>query len=88
MARYLVTYDLCAPGRNYDELIKEINTFPAAKITESSWAIISQLNVKQIAARLTFHMDASDRLFVADLGGMVAWNNVLAPNEKIRAMFP
>ena len=42
MSRYIITYDLSKPGRNYDDLYQRIKSYGTwAKIAESSWAIVT-----------------------------------------------
>ena len=38
MATYIITYDLLAPGRNYDDLYSRIRSYnDYAQIVESTW---------------------------------------------------
>lgn len=39
---YMVIYDLCAPGRNYDALYTAIKSYGTwGKLTESAWVVVS-----------------------------------------------
>ena len=69
MARYIITYDLRKPGRNYDELYKRIKSYGAcASITESSWAVATTQTSEQIRDYLKGAMDGNDKLLVGILG--------------------
>ena len=69
MARYIITYDLRKPGRNYDELYKRIKSYRSwAHITESSWAVATTQTSGQIRDHLKGAMDSDDKLLVGILG--------------------
>lgn len=76
MARYIITYDLRKPGRNYDELYKRIKSYRAwAHITESSWAVATTQTSEQIRDHLRGVMDSNDKLLVGILGTS-AWSGL------------
>ena len=73
MTRYIITYDLRAPGRNYDALYKRIKSFGTwARITESSWAIVSDKKETAVRDYLLKALDSNDWLLVGPLGSS-AW---------------
>lgn len=77
MSSKIITYDLCAPGRNYDSLISFIKTYPIwARVTESTWIISTEDTCVTIRDNLRKHIDSNDRLFVAELTGVAAWYKV------------
>lgn len=81
MAAYLITYDL-RNKRDYDSLYSAIKSYGTwAKITESSWAIVTDQTAIQIRDYLSKFLDEDDRVFVAKYGGAAAWRNVIAKNE-------
>ncbi|MXX52655.1 MAG: CRISPR-associated protein Cas2 [Chloroflexi bacterium] len=90
MATYIVTYDLSAPGRNYDDLYKRIKAYGTwAQITESSWAIVTDKTATSVRDNLGKSLDTNDKLFVGDLSRPYAWRglgqrigNWLAKNVK------
>lgn len=85
MASKVVTYDLCAPGRDYSSLHDAIKSYPGwAKITESCWLIVSDDSCKEIRSNLLAQMDENDRLFIAKLSGEAAWHNALCENEYLK----
>ena len=73
MSRYIVTYDLSQPGRNYGELYNRIKSYPVwAQITESSWAISSDQTAVEIRDHLRGALDQNDKILVGLLGSS-AW---------------
>ena len=68
MTSMIIEYDLRSPGRNYDELYKEIRSYDVwARITESTWFIKTGESCAQVRDKLLAHMDDNDRIFVATL---------------------
>ena len=63
MARYIVTYDLSAPGRDYPKLYNRINQYPSIRITESSWAFVSTATAAQLRDYFKEAIDSNDNLF-------------------------
>ena len=85
MTSMIVEYDLCSPGRNYDELYKAIKSYDEwAHITESTWFIKTNDTCVQVRDKLTAHMDNNDRIFVAALTGVAAWRNVLCDSDYLK----
>ena len=65
MPCYLVSYDLRSPGRNYEELYNRLKSFRKwGKITESTWAILSESSAVQVRDYLSYVLDENDRLAV------------------------
>ena len=85
MSSKIISYDLCAPGRNYDELYKAIKSYGTwAHITESTWFIKTDETCVQVRNKLMTHMDKNDRIFVAALTGSAAWHNVLCDSASLK----
>lgn len=85
MTSMIIEYDLRSPGRNYDELYKAIKSYGVwAHITESTWFIKTSESCVQVRDKLLAHMDGNDRIFVAALTGVAAWNNVLCDSEYLK----
>jgi len=85
MNSMIIEYDLCSPGRNYDELYKAIKAYGTwAHITESAWFIKTNNTCVEVRDNLLAHMDSNDRLFVGMLSGIAAWNNVICSNDFLR----
>ena len=85
MTSMIIEYDLRSPGRNYDELYKEIRSYDVwARITESTWFIKTGESCAQVRDKLLSHMDDNDRIFVATLTGTAAWRDVLCESEYLK----
>lgn len=85
MSSKIISYDLCAPGRNYDELYKAIKAYGTwARITESTWFIKTNSTCNQIRDNLISYMDGNDRLFVGELEGSAAWHNVICKSSFLK----
>ena len=76
MNMYVITYDLSRPGRNYDGLYNVIKSYNRwARLTESSWAIMTDQGEVALRDALTQVMDANDKLFVGKIVAS-AWRGV------------
>ena len=85
MISLIITYDLRAPGRNYDKLYEAIKAYGKwAHITESTWFIKTSSTCAEVRDNLLMHMDSNDRLFVGKLSGPAAWQNVLCSNDFLK----
>ncbi len=85
MACYIISYDLLAPGKNYEELYSALKTYTKwAKINQSVWAVVTQKSAVEIRTHLTQYMDANDRLFVIKSGVEAAWRNSRCKNEWLK----
>lgn len=85
MTSKIIEYDLRKPGRNYDSLYAAIKSYEHwAHITESTWFIKTSASCVQVRDNLLQVMDANDRLFVAELSGTAAWNNVICDNDYLK----
>lgn len=79
---YIVSYDLCQPERNYASLYEALKAFPNwGKLTESTWAIISDNSCAEIRDYLMKFMDSNDRIIVIRSGQHAAWNQIIANNQ-------
>lgn len=82
MSSFIISYDLCKPGRNYESLYTSIKSLGAwARITESTWFVKSSQSSAFIRDKLLHEMDVNDRLFVAKLAGEAAWSHCICSNE-------
>lgn len=82
---YIIIYDLCAPGQNYQELYGAIKSFSQwGKLTESTWAVVSDKSSADIRDYLRQFIDKNDRLMVVQSGCNAAWQNMMASNDWIR----
>jgi hypothetical protein len=67
MAILMVTYDLRAPGRDYDDLHDALAAYTHCKKLESFWLLDTTLTCAQVRDDLGQHIDKNDVLFVAEL---------------------
>lgn len=65
---FCVSYDLRAPGRNYEDLYNAIRAFGTWwHQTESVWLIASSKGTVEIRDYLTQFTDSNDKLFVIEV---------------------
>lgn len=82
---YIIMYDLRTHGRNYNSLYNAIKSYTFwGKITESSWAVVSESDAFAIRNHLMKHIDSNDRLMVVKSGMHAAWVNAMASNEWLK----
>lgn len=85
MKCYLIIYDLKQPGMDYKSLYQAIKSFGTwGKITESTWAIVTNLSPNQIYDFLVKHIDRNDRLFIIKSGRNAIWMNAIADKEWLK----
>lgn len=88
MRCYIIVYDLIKGG-NYLQLHNAIKAYGTwAKITESTWAIVTTESAQQIRDNLLKCMDRNDRLFVIKSGGEAAWLKVGCTNDWLQKYLP
>lgn len=74
MASILITYDLRAPGRNYNELYEGIKALGSWwHCLDSNWIVSTNLTTVQVRDRLAVYLDGNDKLLVVALAGQGAW---------------
>lgn len=65
MKTYIVSYDLFAPGQNYDKLIELIKSeYAWAKIGYSAFIVKSSLSHTELRDKFKHALDSNDKLFV------------------------
>lgn len=68
---YLITYDLCNPGQNYDQVIqaiKDASTGVWCSFWKSSWLIKSNLiSANSVFEKIQPHLDGNDRCLVIEV---------------------
>lgn len=85
MSSKIIEYDLCAPGKSYDDLYEAIKSYDEwAKITKSTWFVKTEDSCIVIRDKLLKCIDNNDRLFVGELTGTAAWHNVLCDNQYLK----
>jgi hypothetical protein len=75
-----ISYDLYAPGQDYERVIAAIKSVGNwAKVHKSFWYVSSELTAEQVLARVWAVMDPTDSLIVVDLTQQNAvWQNLSA----------
>lgn len=73
MAIFIVSYDLRAPGRNYESLYKELKSVPYAHALESFWLIETEGPATRVVDALAAHMDKNDGLAVIEFTPPADW---------------
>ena len=85
MSSKVIEYDLCAPGRDYNELYNAIKQYGTwARLTESTWFVKTDDSCEKIRDDLLKAMDSNDRLFVGELTGVAAWHNLICSNDFLQ----
>ena len=85
MSSKIIEYDLRQPDRDYDALYQAIKSYDVwAHITESTWFIKTDTTCVQVRDKLLAVMAANDLIFVGELTGSAAWNNVICDNEYLK----
>lgn len=74
MSTFIISYDLKTPGKNYDDLIKAIESYGTWwHHFGSTWCIVTEKTAAQVRDHLKQHMDNNDKLLVVKSGGEGAW---------------
>lgn len=82
---YIICYDLCTPGRDYDRLYSALKKYAHwGKLTDSTWAIVTSETYVQVRDNLKQFVDANDRLIVIRAGKKAAWTKVRASDEWVK----
>jgi hypothetical protein len=73
-----ISYDLYAPGQNYEKVIAAIKSLGTwAKVQKSFWYVKSTSSSSQAADAVWLVMDSSDSLIVVDATNNTAhWHNL------------
>ncbi len=67
MAALLITYDLNAKGQKHKEVLAKIKTFNSMQLSESSYAISTNLSAEQVFKNFENLIDSNDRMFVVPM---------------------
>lgn len=79
MNTILVSYDLMAPGKDYDKLWSHLRAYPDyIKPLESVWLIKTALSAEEVRNKVKLYIDSNDRLLVVNVtGDSAAWQNLI-----------
>ena len=66
--RYMISYDLIKPGRNYQALYDELEKFNAKRVLESQW-VFRRVKITAAGRRdyFTKFIDSNDRILVVSI---------------------
>ena len=88
MNSFIITYDVAKTGdysNVYAALYEAIKSYGTwAHITESCWAIKTDLSVVAVRDNLLRLMRQGDRLMVVQTAHVAAWNNTICNNDWLK----
>ena len=74
MNRYLVSYDLMSPGRDYSTLYVVLERLGATRVLYSQWVLRTSMSAAQLLDHLKKYIDTNDRLLVNDFSDWASYN--------------
>lgn len=84
MACYIISYDL-TESNDYNNVYEALRSYKIwARITESTWAIVTNDTAVQVRDRLMAEVTNKDRIFVVRSGKSAAWINPRCKNEWLK----
>jgi len=88
MKIYLITYDIHAPGKNYNELYETLETIGKNFKLHESVRLIAKddTNEGAIHGTLTNVMDSNDSVLVVEFPYGSSWNNVPGLKEWLKTV--
>ena len=83
--QYAISYDLVAPGRDYQRLYNELSRLGGERILLSQWVVnLADTSARSLLTHLRQYVDTNDRLMVTCLDSSDwAGVNLLADVSKI-----
>lgn len=90
MPHYCVSYDLRAPGRNYQPLYDAFAQARAVRALQSLWLVTSTHTSSQLRDVLRGMMDANDGLLITEIANSnwAAYKILPSAAEWLKARFP
>jgi hypothetical protein len=77
MSVHLITYDLRAPGRNYQSLHAAIRAYGTwCHALESTWLVVTNASTVDTRDALAKHIDSNDGLLVLKQVNDAAWTGL------------
>jgi len=77
--RYMISYDLMTPGKDYEPLWKALAALGAVRVLQSQWLVSHANSTPVVLANYALkHMDANDRIFVSEVPDSYAYRSLLA----------
>ena len=82
MQTYIVSFESVAAQAAILSYLKSHGTW--AKLTNSTWAVVTTKSASEIRDELLALAHPGDRLFVVRSGAIAAWSNVHARNDWLK----
>ena len=77
MQLFSVSYDLLAPGKDYQALYVRLRALGAARVLYSQWMLKGAYTAAELRDDLRRYIDANDRLLVINVTtGAMAWTTL------------
>ena len=67
MPLLLITFDSNKPGQDYSDLLDEIKSYSNVRLSESSYAIITDKTPSVVCEEMKQYIDADDNLYIINL---------------------
>lgn len=81
MKRFLVSYDLLSPGRDYNALTSALKALGASRVLLSQWVLKGNYTALQLRDHLRQYIDQNDRLLVNDFSDWASWGAMVDINK-------
>ena len=82
--KYMISYDLVAPGKDYQTLYDELENLNAKRVLKSQW-VLNRFNTTPTGLRDHFRgfIDSNDRLLIVEINGdgWSGWNLISKISE-------
>ena len=80
----IIISDLQTPDENSERLHRKIKAYGQYEwIAKDAWIISTTQSCTEIRDNLSAVLGRHDRIFVGDLTGVAAWQNMICYNERI-----
>lgn len=67
MNKYIITYDLCNPNKDYTKLYARLEQFEKhERVNESVWIVQSHLSMQKVKYAILCVVDTNDKIFILD----------------------
>lgn len=84
MQTYIISYDM-AEGGDDEDLHEAIQSYEIwAHITDSTWAVVTEDNAKEVRDHLSVYLPQKSCLIVVKSGIEAAWRNVFCRSEWLK----
>jgi hypothetical protein len=81
---FIISYDL-PEGSDYKDLYVALKSYGTwAKVTKSTWAIITERKAKEVRNHLLEYIPDGGRILVVKSGSIAAWRNVICSNDWLK----